>query len=122
MAKEQRQDGYYWVKGTERYNGGNWAICYYCVSSHKPYWIGFGDDNNFYEDEGLIDIVGPRIEPPKEEPEPSSSIDKVQSCNRHEDCDEAEKRYRELNKPAYDLLPANFHCHNDECPDCFGDG
>lgn len=40
---------------------------------------------------------------------------KVRSCNRHSDCDEAEiKRFGKI-----DYYP-NFHCHDDECEDCFG--
>lgn len=49
------------------------------------------------------------------------------SCNRHVDCDDAERRngYRprfterapDDNRP---LTPANFHCHDDDCEDCFG--
>lgn len=37
------------------------------------------------------------------------------SCNRHYDCDAAEiKRFGATG------YYANFHCHDDECEDCFG--
>lgn len=49
------------------------------------------------------------------------------SCNRHDDCDAAEAakgfRFRFTasglvdNRPP---APANFHCHDDDCEDCFG--
>ena len=42
----------------------------------------------------------------------------VRSCNRHADCNEAE-RLRIERYPGT-LVPANFHCHDDECEDCFG--
>jgi hypothetical protein len=39
------------------------------------------------------------------------------SCNRHGDCDEADAIFEKRNgrKPGY-----GFHCHNDECDECFG--
>jgi hypothetical protein len=39
------------------------------------------------------------------------------TCNRHGDCDEAEAVFQKRNgrKPGY-----GFHCHNDECDECFG--
>jgi hypothetical protein len=38
-------------------------------------------------------------------------------CNRHSDCDAADAAYRkrEGRDPSY-----SFHCHDDECEDCFG--
>lgn len=40
------------------------------------------------------------------------------SCNRHDDCDKAAEEYtKQTGKP---YTPANFHCYDDECPDCFG--
>lgn len=42
---------------------------------------------------------------------------KPRSCNRHTDCDDAEAREeKRTNAP----ILAGFHCHDDECPDCFG--
>lgn len=40
-------------------------------------------------------------------------------CNRHLNCHEAEFSYRaqsEGRRP----IPSNFHCHDDDCEDCFG--
>lgn len=41
----------------------------------------------------------------------------VKSCNRHSDCEEAEKRYYNHHgtRPWY-----TFHCYSDDCEDCFG--
>lgn len=36
-------------------------------------------------------------------------------CNRHDDCDEADATADAHENPRPD------HCHDDECPDCFGD-
>lgn len=39
------------------------------------------------------------------------------SCNRHGDCDVAASEYREK----YGKDPGvNFHCHDEDCEDCFG--
>jgi hypothetical protein len=47
--------------------------------------------------------------------------DRIRSCNRHEDCSEAEERYMKRNgiTERYEI-PLGFHCHDDECEDCFG--
>lgn len=41
------------------------------------------------------------------------------SCNRHDDCGEADKKWL-ANHPKELYTPVNFHCHNDECEECFG--
>lgn len=45
----------------------------------------------------------------------------IRSCNRHFDCEKAEAEWLERNpkKSRYDIH-ADFHCHNDECEECFG--
>jgi|ERR1700728_186564 len=54
---------------------------------------------------------------PMPEPEP---IPKTRSCNRHFDCKEAEEKYyARYPKESRGYIP-NFHCHDDECEDCFG--
>jgi len=40
------------------------------------------------------------------------------SCNRHVDCEMAEKVWK--SKHEQQFVPANFHCHDDCCEDCFG--
>jgi hypothetical protein len=40
------------------------------------------------------------------------------SCNRHSDCDEAEAKVLAANPG--NQISASFHCHDDECEDCFG--
>ena len=48
-------------------------------------------------------------------------IKKQRSCNRHSNCDKAEeellKRHPEMKKSD---IHFSFHCHDDECEDCFG--
>ena len=42
---------------------------------------------------------------------------KIRSCNRHSNCEKAEKKYeKEEGKPPW----INFHCHDECCEDCFG--
>lgn len=46
---------------------------------------------------------------------------KIRSCNRHENCEEAEKKW--LEEHPYQKkwqIPLSFHCHDDCCEDCFG--
>jgi hypothetical protein len=40
-------------------------------------------------------------------------------CNRHSDCDKAEREWLKAH-PNSKWCPVNFHCHDDECEDCFG--
>jgi hypothetical protein len=40
------------------------------------------------------------------------------SCNRHNDCDLAETKWRNTHTDRY--LPIYFHCYDDECEECFG--
>lgn len=39
------------------------------------------------------------------------------SCNRHDDCTKAEEEFKAENGRAPGF---NFHCHDEECEDCFG--
>lgn len=41
------------------------------------------------------------------------------SCNRHADCYAAETEWYRAH-PERQYIPVNFHCHDDECEDCFG--
>ena len=41
------------------------------------------------------------------------------TCNRHFDCDKADKEWLERH-PNEKYIPMNFHCHDDDCEDCFG--
>lgn len=45
----------------------------------------------------------------------------IHSCNRHVDCDVAIQVWLEKHpgKTRTDI-PFSFHCHDDECEDCFG--
>ena len=43
------------------------------------------------------------------------------SCNRHFDCEDAEAKVLARNPGMKKIdIGFNFHCHNDECEDCFG--
>jgi len=42
----------------------------------------------------------------------------IRGCNRHDNCEVAEKARLEKNPGTY--TPINFHCHDDDCEDCFG--
>jgi hypothetical protein len=49
----------------------------------------------------------------------------MKGCNRHDDCDEAEKvwreRWEELNPDKlFPGLSVTFHCHDECCEECFG--
>lgn len=55
----------------------------------------------------------PRELPRVTEPEPTTPVRR--SCNRHDDCDAAE--VKRFGKTGY---YSNFHCHSDDCEDCFG--
>lgn len=45
--------------------------------------------------------------------------DEHPSCNRHDDCNLAETQWREKH-PKEQFVPANFHCHDECCEECFG--
>ena len=41
------------------------------------------------------------------------------TCNRHSNCEQAAKDW--LNNHGMEkYVPVGFHCHDDECEDCFG--
>lgn len=41
------------------------------------------------------------------------------TCNRHTDCDAAVLKWK-AEHPQSPYTPVDFHCHDDECEDCFG--
>jgi hypothetical protein len=43
----------------------------------------------------------------------------MKSCNRHADCDKANAEYLQRN-PDKQFVPLSFHCHSEDCEDCFG--
>lgn len=43
----------------------------------------------------------------------------VKSCNRHSHCKMAESVWLK-NHPEAKRIPLSFHCHDDDCEDCFG--
>lgn len=83
-----------------------------------------GRDNKspMYEAESVrtaIDAaMGAVPAPPADTPMPPSEPAKRTSCNRHNDCEQAEKD--RLTRHPGTLPPFSFHCHNDECEECFG--
>jgi hypothetical protein len=54
----------------------------------------------------------------EETPSPTAPR-QIRSCNRHFNCEVAEQIWFVANATRKHL-PVNFHCHDDECPDCFG--
>ena len=42
----------------------------------------------------------------------------IRTCNRHTDCDKAEREWIYKNPGKH--IWVNFHCHDDVCEDCFG--
>lgn len=42
------------------------------------------------------------------------------SCNRHDDCDKAEEEVMARRGIQRHEISFSFHCHDDECEDCFG--
>lgn len=90
---------------------------------HSDAWIecscGWGDFGASGEEwlEHITAVKKEQETRSKPEPEP---IPKVKSCNRHFDCKEAEEVYYGKHpKEPRGYIP-NFHCHDDECEDCFG--
>ena len=57
---------------------------------------------------------------PKKELTPMAAPE-IKSCNRHSDCEAAVAALLAANpgKKRHDI-PFSFHCHDDECEDCFG--
>ena len=51
--------------------------------------------------------------------EEKKPVETIKSCNRHSNCDKAREDWL-LNHPTEKFTPAGFHCHDDECEDCFG--
>lgn len=52
-------------------------------------------------------------------------VKQTRTCNRHFDCDQSEylhkERWLDINHPRTDYVqPISFHCHDDECEECFG--
>lgn len=44
----------------------------------------------------------------------------ARSCNRHSDCDRAEEEVMSRRGITRAEIHPSFHCHDDECEDCFG--
>lgn len=42
------------------------------------------------------------------------------SCNRHDDCDAADKEVVERLRIEKWQINSSFHCHDECCEDCFG--
>jgi hypothetical protein len=50
---------------------------------------------------------------------PTEESKEVRTCNRHHNCDEAEKIWLAAH-PGERWVPASFHCHDECCEECFG--
>lgn len=49
---------------------------------------------------------------------PDYAIEHKRSCNRHDNCDEAERK--RLERFPGTSVPPTFHCYDEECEECFG--
>lgn len=47
-------------------------------------------------------------------------IKEVRTCNRHSDCEKAEDEVMQRRGIERSQISYTFHCHDDECEDCFG--
>lgn len=90
----------------ERVNGGFKNLCPECFTA-------------FAFEKGIVLYWPVRISRHSQETAPQISAEehKIRSCNRHSNCEKAEEEYRQRKgrEPGF-----NFHCHDDECEDCFG--
>jgi|SRR5579859_3736937 len=98
--------------------------CEHLASRHQPHGYGGcsvriatsdGDDYcpcNLDANEAVVDSgaipAQPKVEAPKQ-----------RGCNRHNDCDAADAKWLAAH-PEEKFVPFSFHCHDDECEDCFG--
>lgn len=66
-------------------------------------------------------VRGAQAEAPTAASEQGKSLSKVRSCNRHSNCGKAEEELlaRNPGMKSTEISPS-FHCHDDECEDCFG--
>jgi hypothetical protein len=49
---------------------------------------------------------------------PTCKAEADKGCNRHRDCKAADEAWRA--KTGRTFIPANFHCYDEDCEDCFG--
>lgn len=68
-----------------------------------------GHDGGYHEPEGRVG----------QEPQPPASPVAKNSCNRHADCAKANEEWLKRN-PGKTFVPFSFHCHSEDCEDCFG--
>lgn len=79
-----------------------------------------GYELRFVKDDETLDPFdnGPKLSP-MPMPEVVANPDAPNTCNRHFDCDEANRKWLAAH-PGEKFVPFNIHCHDDECEDCFG--
>ena len=64
-----------------------------------------------------LDQVNKKIEKCcQEHHSPATALSRA--CNRHVDCDIAEQIWKAKHPNTF--IGFNFHCHDEECEDCFG--
>lgn len=59
-------------------------------------------------------------EPSREAVRAAQEAQRENTCNRHDDCEAETLRWMARNKAKRWELPADFHCHSDDCEECFG--
>lgn len=61
------------------------------------------------------------FEPSREAVDAARREAEANTCNRHNDCEAATKAYIERRKLKHAWeMPVDFHCHNENCEECFG--
>ena len=50
---------------------------------------------------------------------PPTQTETTKGCNRHTDCAAANKKWL-AEHPKENFVPFSFHCHSEDCEDCFG--
>ncbi len=91
-----------------------------CVNGSR---VAYAETTEFLESRSLVadlgegegsEMLAPYPNPAPKPPQTAESKPK-RSCNRHDDCDAADVKIRELGGNPYVA-----HCHSDDCEDCFG--
>ena len=84
-------------------------VDHHIQQGYKLGWIKDGEVVDPFDMEPKMAPVVP--------PEPPA---RRRSCNRHSNCDKAEEEVMVRRGITRAEIHTSFHCHDDECEDCFG--
>lgn len=96
--------------GTHRWNGTGWETV-----PHGG--VGLPLEPQGFTPRFRVDEHGKTVRVDPNTPLPPHPA--VERCNRHGDCVAANAKWL-AEHPGQRWIPANFHCHDDDCEDCFG--